>query len=69
MHHSSTQAGVSTPEEDREDNHEECMGAEVGGNGEIGIEGGRTSGLLHGREIGRLPSDQGDDLLTGRVAP
>ena len=69
MHHSSTQAGVSAPEEDREDDHEEGMGTEIGGDGEVGIEGGRTGGLLHGREVGCLPSDQGDDLLTGRVAP
>lgn len=69
MHHSSTQAGVSAPEEDRKDDHKEGMGTKVGGDREVGIEGGRTSGLLHGRKVGCLPSDQGDYLLTGRISP
>lgn len=39
--------GIAAPEADWQPNHEESMGAQVGGNGKVTIKGGSAQLLLH----------------------
>lgn len=45
------------------------MGSEVGGDGEVAVEGGRPQLILQPGQVGRLPTDQGQHLLSQRVSP
>lgn len=62
-------AGRAAPEQERQEDHEEGMGAEVGGECEVGIEGRGADFLLHPGEVGCFISNQWDELLSRPVAP
>lgn len=64
-----THTGRTTPEEEGQKDHEEGMGAEVGRECEIRVEGWRADFLLHPSQIWRLISDQWDELLSRPVPP
>lgn len=60
---------ITTPEQDRQANHEERMRAEIRGDGEVAVERGRAQLLLHPGEVRRLPSDQRQGLLAQVIPP
>lgn len=63
------QRRMATPEQNGEEYHEEGMGAQVGCNREIGIKSWSPHLLLHPRQIGRLPPDDGQQSLAQLVPP
>lgn len=65
----STNAGVAAPVEDGQEDHVEGVGAQIGGDGEVGVEGGRAQLLLHEGEVGRLPAHDGEQGIADLVAP
>jgi hypothetical protein len=65
----STNVGVPAPEQDGQKYHEEGMGPEIRGVGEVRIKCRRAYFLLHEGEVRGLPSYYGDQSLSQRVAP
>lgn len=62
-------ARVATPELDGQEDHEEGVGAEVGGVGKVRVEGWRAQAVLQQREPRRLPAHNGDEAVAQRIAP
>lgn len=60
---------ISAPEEHRQENHEEGMGAEVGRDGEVAVQGWGAQLVLHPGQVGRLPADQGQRSLALVIPP
>lgn len=65
----SANVGVAAPIQDGQEDHVEGVGAQVGGHGEVGVEGGRAQGVLHEGEVGRLPAHDGEQVVAHRMAP
>ena len=65
----SANAGVAAPVEDGQEDHVEGVRAQVGRDGEVGVEGGRAQLLLHQGEVGRLPAHDGEQGIADLVAP
>ena len=57
------------PEADRQEGHEEGMRAEVGGQGEVGVEERCAGEGLETGEVGCFPAHQGDEALPEVVPP
>jgi hypothetical protein len=64
-----TEARVSAPELDGQEDHEEGVGAEVCGVSKVRVEGGGAQRVLHQGQPGRLPAHNGDEALAQGIAP
>ena len=60
---------ITTPEENRQHDHEEGVRSQVRGEGKVRIERGSASSFLQQSQIGGLPSHERDERLTERMAP
>lgn len=60
---------MAAPEQERQEDHEEGVGAEVGREGKVRVEGRRADLLLHPGQVRGLIADQRQEFLSGPVAP
>jgi hypothetical protein len=65
----SANAGVSAPELDGEEDHEEGVGAEVGSVGKVRVEGGGAHLVLHQGEPWCFPAHNGYEAVAQGIAP
>jgi hypothetical protein len=65
----STDASVAAPELDGQEDHEEGMGAEVGGIGKVRVECGRAHLVLHQGKPWCFPAHNGYEAVPQGIAP
>lgn len=69
QHIPATDAGRTAPEQERQEDHEKGVGAEIGREGKVGIERRGAHFLLHPSQVRSLISDQWDELLARPIPP
>jgi hypothetical protein len=65
----SANIGVSAPELNGQEDHEEGVGAQIGRVGEVGVEGWGAYLVLQQSQPWCLPADYGDEAVAQRIAP
>jgi hypothetical protein len=60
---------ISTPEENRQHDHEEGMRAQIRSECEVGVEGGRAQRLLQQGQVGCLHAYDWNEAVSQRIAP